>query len=68
MVSANESYRHATQDIALLTGITISFKTQNRMPQRRDFPEPESQQEVQEISIDGGNVRIIPLAGEASPC
>jgi hypothetical protein len=67
-VSANNSYRHATQDIALLTGITVSFKTQERIPQAHDYPEPESQQEVQEISIDGGNVRIIPLAGETSPC
>lgn len=67
-VSANSSYRHTTQDIALLTGINISFKTQERMPQAHDYPEPESQQEVQEISIDGGNVQLIPHDGEDSPC
>jgi len=38
------------------------------MVQNHTFPEPKAQQEVQEISIDGGNVRIIPLDGEASPC
>jgi hypothetical protein len=43
IVSANNSYRHATQDIALLTGITVSFKTQQRIPQANDYPEPKSQ-------------------------
>lgn len=67
-VSANSSYRHTTEDIALLTGITVSFKTQNRMPQNHDFPEPEAYGLVQEVSIDGGTVRVIPLEGEESPC
>jgi hypothetical protein len=68
IVSANASYRHAAQDIALLTGITVSFKTQQRMVQKHGFPEPEALQEVQEVSIDGGNVRLIPIDGESSPC
>ncbi len=42
-VSANSSYRHTTEDIALLTGLTISSKTQQEMVQSHDFEEPEAQ-------------------------
>jgi hypothetical protein len=52
-VSANSSYRHTTKDIALLTGLTISFKTQQEMVQSHDFAEPEAHSMVQEVSIDG---------------
>jgi hypothetical protein len=67
-VSANSSYRHTTEDIALLTGLTISFKTQQEMVQSHDFEEPEAQSLVQEVSIDGGTARLIPIEGEDSPC
>jgi hypothetical protein len=58
-VSANSSYRHTTEDIALLTGLTVSFKTQQRMVQGHEFAEPEAHSLVQEVSIDGGTVRLI---------
>jgi hypothetical protein len=67
-VSANSSYRHTTEDIALLTGLTISFKTQQGMVQSHDFEEPEAHGMVQEVSIDGGTARLIPIEGEDSPC
>jgi hypothetical protein len=67
-VSANSSYRHTTEDIALLTGLTISFKTQQEMVQSHDFAEPEAHSMVQEVSIDGGTARLIPIEGEDSPC
>lgn len=58
LVSANVSYDHATQDIAVLTGMAVSRGTQQRLVQRQTFELPITQNSVEEISMDGGKVRI----------
>ena len=66
IVSANVSYQNAAIDIKALTGIEVSAKTQQRLVHRRKFPLPQSQQEIQELSVDGGKIRLRTPLGE--PC
>jgi hypothetical protein len=58
--SANVSYQHAEQDIALLTGMRVSAKTQQRLVQRQSWEElaDAANEDVAEMSIDGGNVKL----------
>jgi hypothetical protein len=58
--SANVSYHHAEQDIALYTGIRVSAKTQQRLVQRHPWEElePATVEMIAEMSIDGGQVRL----------
>ncbi len=64
LVSANVSYERSAQDIPLLTGMTISRGTQQRLVQRQTFELPTVEANVEEISIDGGKVRIRTPKGE----
>lgn len=57
IVSANVSYQSAAIDVKVLTGIEVSAKTQQRLVHRQKFPLPQSQQEIQELSVDGGKIR-----------
>lgn len=59
-VSATVSYAHAEQDIAVYTGMRVSAKTQQRLVQRQAWKElePRAPETIQEMSIDGGNVRL----------
>lgn len=41
LVSANESYQRAEEDIRVLTGIEVSHSTQQRMVHRQEFELPE---------------------------
>lgn len=66
IISANVSYENAAKDLKALTGIEVSAKTQQRLVHRRKFPLPTSQQEIQELSVDGGKVRLRTPLGE--PC
>ena len=66
LLSANESYQRAEEDIKVLTGIGISHSTQQRMVHRQTFELPQVEQEVEEISIDGGKVRLRTPKGK--PC
>lgn len=67
LVSANASYERAAQDIAVLTGMEISRSTQQRLVHRQRFRlATVEEQPVEEISIDGGKVRIRTPEGE--PC
>lgn len=64
LVSANVSYERSTQDILVLTGIPVSRGTQQRLVQRQTFELPVVKDRVEEISIDGGKVRIRTPKGE----
>lgn len=56
--SANVSYENAAQDVERYTGIFVSAKTQQRLVHRYQFDEVTCTEEVSEISIDGGKVRL----------
>lgn len=65
--SANVSYKNASEDVARYTGMLVSTKTQQRLVHRYDFPETISTQEIAEISVDGGKVRLR-TANEGESC
>lgn len=58
LVAANESYQRAEEDLETLTGISISHSTLQRLVNRQEFESPTSKQGIQEISMDGGKVRL----------
>ena len=66
LLSANESYEDAAQDIAVLTGLSVSKSTQQRLVHRQDFPSESVDGGVKEMSIDGGKVRLRTLQGQPS--
>jgi hypothetical protein len=45
--SANVSYANAASDVAMLTGIRVSGKTQQRLVQGYDFPLPSAVSPIQ---------------------
>ena len=63
---AKASYTHAESDVAILTGVRVSAKTQERMVKRSTLPEPTSEEPVSELTLDGGMVRVRTPKGEAS--
>jgi hypothetical protein len=64
-VSANVSYKHTEKDVELFTGIRVPAKTQQRLVQRQSFDWPQTEQPIQELSADGGKIRIrTPLGQE----
>lgn len=63
-VSANVSYEHTEKDIELFTGIRVPAKTQQRLVHRQTFELPTSEQPIQELSADGGKIRIRTPVGE----
>jgi hypothetical protein len=63
-VSANVSYQRTSNDIELLTGMRVSAKTQQRLVHRQSFETPAFEEDVEEVSIDGGTVRLIVEPGE----
>ncbi|MEG4117323.1 ISKra4 family transposase [Microcoleus sp. N9_B4] len=58
LISANESYQMAEKDLEIFTGIKISHSTLHRLVKRQEFELPISKQGVQEITLDGGKVRL----------
>jgi hypothetical protein len=58
LLSANESYERAQQDIEVLTGISVSHSTHQRLVHRHDFGEVVVNKSVEAMSIDGGKVRL----------
>ena len=52
------SYQQAEQDVAYLTGIRVSAKTQQRLVHRQSFALPDVEPEIAELSVDGGKVRL----------
>ena len=64
-VSANASYQHAEEDLKLLTGVGVSHSTLQRLTQRHEWPEPELLEPIEELSLDGGMVRLRTPQGRA---
>ncbi len=66
VVSANASYQKAdftgrprtVKDLAMLTGVSISHSTLQRFVQREDWSEVEIAEPIQELSLDGGMIRL----------
>jgi len=63
-ISANVSYVNAQSDVAMLTGMTVSDNTQQRLVQASDFPLPVAEQPINEACVDGGKVRLRTPLGE----
>ncbi|UBF29528.1 ISKra4 family transposase (plasmid) [Kovacikia minuta CCNUW1] len=64
ILSANVSYERSAQDIPILTGMKVSRGTQQRLVHRQCFELPRIETAVEEMSIDGGKVRIRTPKGE----
>ncbi|MEG4595026.1 ISKra4 family transposase [Microcoleus sp. F8_C2] len=58
LISANESYQMAQKDLEVFTGVKVSHSTLHRLVKRQEFELPTSTQGVQEITLDGGKVRL----------
>ena len=58
LVSANESYERAAQDIEVLTGMKVAHSTQQRLVHRQTFELPHVERPVEEMSVDGGKGRL----------
>ncbi|MGB7414504.1 MAG: ISKra4 family transposase [Thermosynechococcaceae cyanobacterium] len=67
-LSANVSYAHASEDIAVFTGIAVSAKTQQRLVHRQSFSPPPIEDTVRQMSIDGGNIRVLTPELKGKPC
>lgn len=66
LLSANESYERTAEDLQVLTGMTVSHSTQQRLVHRQTFDLPQVEQMVHEMSIDGGKVRLRTPQGQPS--
>lgn len=66
LLSANESYERAAEDLHVLTGMAISHSTQQRLVHRQAFALPQAAQTVEAMSVDGGKVRLRTPKGEPS--
>lgn len=66
LLSANESYQHAAEDMAVLTGIRVSKSTQQRLVHRQDFELETIDRGIKEMSLDGGKVRLRTPKGQPS--
>lgn len=56
--SATVSYENAALDVEYYTGIHVPAKTQQRLVHRQEFMLPSVTAEVEELSVDGGKVRL----------
>mgnify|MGYP001791257045 CR=1 FL=1 len=63
---AKTSYQHAEADVAMLAGVRVSAKTQARMVKRTRLPEANPESPVNELTLDGGMVRVRTPKGQAS--
>ena len=66
LLSANESYERAAEDLQVLTGVAVSHSTQQRLVHRQSFDLPQVAQIVEEMSVDGSKVRLRTPKGEPS--
>lgn len=65
LMSANESYARCEQDIEVLTGVSVSHSTHQRLVHRHRFEAPTAKETVEAMSLDGGKVRLRTPLGEA---
>ena len=66
LLVGNESFANAEKDLKMLTGIYVAHSTQHRLLERYEFSSPSNDQQVEALSIDGGNVRLRTPLGEQS--
>lgn len=66
LLSANESYERAAEDLQVLTGVAVSHSTQQRLVHRQGCDLPQATPTVEEMSLDGGKVRLRTPQGEPS--
>ena len=57
-MNANVSYQNTAQELEILTGLKVCHSTQQRLVQRYELTEVKVKQEVEELSVDGGKVRL----------
>ncbi len=66
LVNASESYARTAANVEELTGIKISHSSQQRLVQKQEFPEVVMTESVEEMSLDGGKVRLRTEKGKHS--
>jgi hypothetical protein len=66
VLSANVSYENASRDLEMLMGVKVSRSSQQRLVQRYEFATLEVEACVEELSVDGGKVRL--RTPEGQPC
>lgn len=64
--SAIVSYAQAATEVEVQTGRQVSTKTQQRLEERHSFEPPTSEQPVEQMSLDGGMIRLRTACGEAA--
>lgn len=64
LVSANASEERSAQDIPVHRGMEVSRGTQQRLVHRQTFELPVVEGRAEEMSIDGGKVRLRTPLGE----
>ena len=64
--SASVSYQRAAEDVKYATGMEVPKSVQQRLVHRQNFEFPEVHSTVEELSVDGGNIRIRTPMGK--PC
>jgi hypothetical protein len=64
--SAIVSYAQAAVEVEVQTGRQVSAKTQQRVEARHPFEPPTSAEPVEQMSLDGGMIRLRTPLGEAS--
>ncbi|AVH66177.1 ISKra4 family transposase [Nostoc sp. 'Peltigera membranacea cyanobiont' N6] len=63
-ISASVSYQRAAEDIEYLTGVEVSKSVQQRLVHRQNFELPQVESTLEELSVDGGNIRIRTIKGQ----
>lgn len=58
LLSANESYQNAENDLLLLTGLKVGHSTHQRKVIQKQLTLPDVKQGLSEVSIDGGSIRL----------
>lgn len=66
LVSANNSYERTAEDVAVLTGMSVSRSTQQRLVHRHRFECEVVNGSVDTVSIEGGKVRLRTPLGQES--
>jgi len=64
--SAVVSYQKAQVEVEMQTGRRVSAKTQQRLVHRQSFPVPVPAAPIEQMSLDGGMIRLRTPEGEAS--
>jgi hypothetical protein len=58
LLSANESYQRAEEDLEMLMGLKVGHSSLHRFVQKAEFPTGNSQTRVNSLSVDGGKVHL----------